>query len=72
MQFDIYYDAQLIAAVHSNSKTPYLTMFQFNDLTHIVKLNMTYYTTENGFDIINQPLTINDFEIIPNPYYNPK
>jgi hypothetical protein len=72
MQFDICYDAQLIAAVDNRFKRPYLTIFKFTDQTHIVKLNITYETTENAYFIINKPLTINDFKIIPNPHCHPK
>jgi len=72
MIFDICYDAQLMAKVDHRFKRPYIQIFNFADEPHIIKLNIPAETKENGYLIINQPLTINDFKIIPNPHYKPK
>jgi hypothetical protein len=62
--FDIYYDGMLLGRQHY-----YYELTIDDDKPHIIKLKNKFSNYNRWYCYISRPLTLDDFEIIPNPDY---
>ncbi len=69
--FSIYYDTELLGWQHSATQNSLMQFcVRINETgKYIINLKNNFIMNNDGYYYIGRPLTIDDFEIIPNPDY---